>query len=262
MKKFSGILMAALAAIALCSCGKDGGEDNTKKGNLQITVGDVAFDMVWVEGGTFAMGSTDSDASSDESPVHNVTLSGFYVGKYEVTQLLWTYVMGRNPSWFNVDDNLPVEMVSWDDCQDFITKLNELTGKTLRLPTEAEWEYAARGGNKSKGYKYSGSDTIDDVAWYYGNSNSTTHPVGNKAPNELGIYDMSGNVWEWCQDRYGSYTPDAQTDPTGPENGSIRVCRGGSWYSHAQLCRCSYRDNSIFPVNRSYLNGLRLVLSE
>ena len=198
-----------------------------------------------------------SDAESDEKPTHSVTVSDFYIGKYEVTQAQWKAVMGSNPSDFK-GDNLPVENVSWNDIQEFITKLNAQTGKKFRLPTEAEWEYAARGGNQSKGYKYSGSDSIDEVAWYGDNSSSTTHPVGQKSPNELGIYDMSGNVFEWCQDWYGSYSSEAQTNPTGPSSGSYRVLRGGSWYYYARNCRVSRRDSN-FPDYRGSICGFRLV---
>ena len=193
------------------------------------------------------MGATSeqgSDAYSDEKPVHQVTLSDYYIGETEVTQELWQAVMGSNPSSFTGSGLLPVEYVSWDDCQTFITKLNVLTGMQFRLPTEAEWEFAARGGNSSQGYKYSGSNNIDDVAWYGSNSNYNTHEVGTKAPNELGLYDMSGNVWEWCQDWYGSYSSSAQTNPTGPTSGSYRVFRGGGWGSIARACRVSYRGTS------------------
>lgn len=267
------LLMIACAAAFLCAGFSK--YDDTKVWNsldksktLTITVsGGVSIDMVYVLGGTFAMGSDDSVADFNESPIHNVTLSSYYIGKYEVTQELWTAVMGSNPSNFS-GTNLPVEKVSWNDCQDFIAKLNKLTGKTFRLPTEAEWEYAARGGQKSKGYKYSGSYIIDYVAWYDGNSDNKTHAVGTKAPNELGIYDMSGNVWEWCLDWDGSYTSDAQTDPTGAASGSYRVIRGGSWDSYAQGCRCSFR-YSYNPDGEDYgdywnygCGGLRLVLSE
>ena len=226
-----------------------------------FTAKGVSFNMVLVDGGTFTMGATSeqgSDAANDEKPAHQVTLSTYHIGETEVTQELWQAVMGSNPSKFK-GSKLPVENVSWDDCQTFITKLNRLTGKTFRLPTEAEWEFAARGGNQSKGYKYSGSNTIGDVAWYDSNSGSKTHDVGTKAPNELGIYDMSGNVWEWCQDRYGSYSSSSQTNPAGPSLGSIRVPRGGSWGDYARFCRVSIR-SYVTPVNRSRGLGLRLAL--
>ena len=189
-----------------------------------------------------------------------MTLSSYSIGKTEVTQALWQAVMGSNPSYFK-GSNLPVENVSWDDCQEFITKLNALTGKTFRLPTEAEWEFAARGGNKSQGFTYSGSNTVDDVAWYFDTSSSTTHPVATKAPNELGIYDMSGSVYEWCNDWYSSsyYTSESQTNPTGPDSGSNRVWRGGSWAGDARACRVSNR-SSKDPTYRGYWLGLRLAL--
>lgn len=227
------------------------------------TIGD--FDMVFVEGGTFTMGATSeqgTDALDREKPAHSVTVSDFYIGKYEVTQAQWRAVMGSNPSNFK-GDNLPVEQVSWNDIQKFITKLNTMTGKTFRLPTEAEWEYAARGGNKSKGYKYSGSNTLDNVAWYANNSSSKTHPVGQKQPNELGIYDMSGNVHEWCQDRYGKYDSEAQTNPMGSNRGSYRVLRGGSCGQVSESSRVSSRDYFI-PGNHSFLVipvGFRLACS-
>lgn len=217
--------------------------------------------MVKVEGGTFTMGATSeqgSDAFDKEKPTHKVTLSDYMIAKIEVTQELWQAVMGSNPSYFK-GNNLPVEHVSWNDCQEFIKKLNSLTGLNFRLPTEAEWEYAARGGNKSKGYKYSGSNDIDSVAWYYGNSSSKTHAVATKSPNELGLYDMSGNVWEWCSDWYGSYSSGSQTNPKGPSSGSYRVNRGGSWVSNAGYCRVSFR-NGYYPGNRSSRLGLRLAL--
>lgn len=199
--------------------------------------------MVYVEGGTFTMGATSeqgSEAESDENPVHQVTLSSFSIGKFEVTQEEWEAVMGSNPSYFK-GKKLPVEKVSWNDCQEFIRKLNQLTGKHFRLPTEAEWEYAARGGNKSRGYKYAGGSDIGSVAWYDGNSGSKTHEVGQKQPNELGLYDMSGNVWEWCQDWYGKYSKTSQTNPTGSSSGSRRVFRGGGWDYVARRCRVAYR---------------------
>ncbi|NLO69522.1 MAG: formylglycine-generating enzyme family protein, partial [Porphyromonadaceae bacterium] len=202
-----------------------------------------------------------SEAFSSEKPTHSVTLSDYYIGKYEVTQAQWEAVMGNNPSYFTGDPDYPVEGVSWNDVQEYITKLNQLTGKSYRLPTEAEWEYAARGGAESKGYKYSGSDTLSNVAWYYDNDNSKTHPVGTKNPNELGIYDMSGNVWEWCNDWYASdyYNNSPQTNPQGPSLGSNRVNRGGSWLSGALYCRVSYRSYERADF-RSGILGFRLVL--
>ena len=218
-------------------------------------VNGVSFKMIAVKGGTFQMGS--NDGYDREKPIHQVTLTkDYYIGETEVTQELWTAVMGSNPSYFTGNTQFPVEYVSWNDCQTFISKLNALTGETFRLPTEAQWEYAARGSNKSKGYIYSGSNTIDDVAWYYSNS-SFTNPVKTKAPNELGIYDMSGNVWEWCSDWYGSYSSAAQTDPTGPSTGSYRVFRGGSWGNSASDCRVAYRCGST-PTITHYNLGLRL----
>ena len=226
-------------------------------------VNGVTFKMIAVEGGTFKMGATSeqgSDAYSDKRPVHSVTLSDYYIGETEVTQELWDAVMGTNPSRFK-GSKRPVESVSWNDCQEFITKLNNLTGKNFRLPTEAEWEYAARGGSKSKGYKYSGSNTIGNVAWYEGNSGNKTHDVKTKQANELGIYDMSGNVWEWCQDCKGDDSSSSQTNPTGPTSGSYRVYRGGSWYNNAKYCRVSYR--YYYYPDYTFLNlGLRLSLSQ
>ena len=230
---------------------------------LPITVNGVTFNMVYVEGGTFMMGATSeqgSDAYKDEKPAHSVTLSSYYIGQTEVTQALWKEVMGSNPSRFEGDTN-PVERVSWNDCQTFIQKLNQRTGKTFRLPTEAEWGYAARGGKKSRGYKYSGGNDIATVAWYGSNSGAKTHAVGTKAPNELGLYDMSGNVWEWCNDWYGDYSSNAQTNPTGAESGPLRVGRGGSWIGNAGDCRSSYRDRCAPSVGYGNI-GLRLVLSE
>ena len=231
--------------------------------NQTFTVKGVNFDMIAVEGGTFTMGATAeqaSDAFSDELPTHKVTLSPFLIGKYEVSQTLWLAVMGENPS-VNTGINLPVDNVTWNECQTFITKLNELTGKDFRLLTEAEWEYAARGGNKSKGYKYSGSNNLGDVAWYIDNSNNTSHAMGTKAPNELGIYDMTGNVMEWVSDWKGSYSSGAQTNPTGPDSGTYRVNRGGSYGNVERLSRITNR-NSIDPNMSSKTMGLRLCLPE
>ncbi|MBQ3247480.1 MAG: formylglycine-generating enzyme family protein [Alistipes sp.] len=214
------------------------------------------IEMVFVKGGTFMMSATPEqgkDANSDEKPAHSVTVSDFYIGKYEVTQAQWEAVMGENPSCFK-GENRPVERVSWNDIQEFIEKLNAKTGKKYRLPTEAEWEYAARGGNQSKGYKYSGSNDIGSVAWYTKNSSSQTHPVGQKQPNELGLYDMSGNVYEWCSDWFGRYSSGSQTNPTGPAKGSRRVLRGGSWLN-AGRCRVSYR-GSDDPSSSGFYCGI------
>jgi len=220
--------------------------------------------MVFVKGGTFTMGATseqNGDAENNEKPAHNVILSDYYIGKYEVTQAQWESVMGNNPSYFKGDPHCPVENVSWDDVQEYINKLNELTGKTYRLPTEAEWEYAARGGVNSNGYKYSGSRALNNAAWFWDNSDGKTHPVGTKKPNELGIYDMSGNVWEWCSDWHASdyYSSSPQTNPQGPSSGSRRVIRGGGWNKGAGGCRVSYRDYGR-PDYRYNYRGFRLVL--
>ena len=235
----------------------------TEKVNQKLTirVGNVYFVMVKVSGGTFTMGATSemTEPWDGEKPTHQVTLSSYYIGETEVTQALWKAVMGSNPSWFKGDD-LPVEQVSWKSCQTFISKLNALTGKNFRLPTEAEWEFAARGGNQSRHTQFSGSSRIDDVAWYKDNSDNKTHPVKTKQPNELGIYDMSGNVWEWCLDWSGRYSSYAQTDPTGG-GGSYRVYRGGSWYDSPRNCRSSCRASTT-PTYSSNDRGLRLVLSQ
>ncbi len=277
-------LLAAAVAVIICApimagCGSDepsnGNSTQTTDSEVKTTtytVCGVSFKMVAVQGGTFTMGATaeqGSDAGDSEKPAHQVTLSSYSIGQTEVTQELWQAVMGSNPSQFfgNLNLQRPVEYVSWNDCQTFISKLNQLTGKNFRLPTEAEWEYAARGGNRSQGYKYAGSNNIDDVAWYWDNIPSQpcgtagygTQTVATKAPNELGLYDMSGNVWEWCQDWYGSYSSDAQTNPTGPTSGSLRVNRGGSWRSNARHCRVS-RHTGDTPSNLNYFLGLRLAL--
>ena len=240
---------------------------------LPTAIHHLVENMVYVEGGTFTMGATaeqGDDFCDNEKPTHQVTLSSFYIGKYEVTQAEWETVMGSNPSQFK-GANLPVERVSWNDCQEFIRKLNEMTGKNFRLPTEAEWEFAARGGNKSIGFIYAGGNDLRNVGWYDENSrrdkeNSffsffsaprTTHEVGQKRSNELGLYDMSGNVYEWCQDWYGDYSSASQTNPQGPATGIDRVLRGGSWVNDARDCRLSYRNNSV-PGGRYYNGGLRL----
>ena len=230
---------------------------------LTFTVNGVSFKMVKVEGGTFTMGATaemEGEAWDDEKPTHSVTLSNYFIGETEVTQALWEAVMGSNPSCHK-GGNLPVEQVSWDDCQEFIRKLNRLTGKRFRLPTEAEWEYAARGGNKSQGYRYAGNNTISEVAWYGYNSGNQTHPVATRKANELGLYDMSGNVWEWCQDWFGSYSSSPQTNSKGPDIGNDRALRSGGWDSDARVCRSSFRGNGT-PSHRFSVIGLRLALSD
>ncbi len=228
-----------------------------------IVFGNNRYKMVYVSGGSFNMGATSeqgSDAHDSEKPAHRVSVSSYYIGQTEVTQALWQAVMGNNPSNWK-GDNLPVECVSWNDCQTFIEKLNSLTGRTFRLPTEAEWEFASRGGNNSRGYKYSGSNYLGDVAWYTENSNSKTHAVATKQANELGIYDMSGNVYEWCSDWYDSnyYKNSDSNNPRGAYTGSGRVFRGGRWYSLARYCRVSYRGYGT-PDDRGNYLGLRLVL--
>ena len=278
-KKNKGNLALLLSALAgmvivigiMLGVRQCGGREATAADSYADSTADMSLqemlEMVEVEGGTFTMGATSeqgSDAYDDEKPTHQVTLSTFSIGKYEVTQALWQEIMGSNPSDFK-GDLLPVEQVSWDDCQEFLRKLNArkaefgiTDGRTFRLPTEAEWEYAARGGKLSKGFKYSGSNNIGDVAWCDENSGNKTHPVGTKQANELGIYDMSGNVWEWCQDWFGDYSSGAQTNPQGPASGSSRVFRGGSWYYFA-LGRVSNR-RSLTPDIRFNFLGLRLVL--
>ena len=225
--------------------------------SLSAELNKLINNMVYVSGGTFIMGG---DESSDQTPTHSVTLSSYYICKYEVTQALWRAVMGSNPSKFK-GDNLPVEQVSWNDCQTFINRLNSYTGRNFRLPTEAEWEFAARGGNYSRHYKYSSSNYISDVAWYCDNSGNRTHPVGTKQANELGLYDMSGNVWEWCSDWYGSYSSYSQSNPTGATSGFGRVERGGNWCGLARYC-CSSHRSYYAPGNSFDGLGLRLVLSQ
>lgn len=253
--------------------------DNLQKKNLEpapepdpniFTVNDVTFKMVAVEGGTFTMGVdsalvANGFANLDEMPAHEVTLSPYCIGETEVTQELWNAVMETNPSTFTGDLNRPVEMVSWEECQEFITRLNELTGGNFRLPTEAEWEFAARGGLESNGTIYAGHEDIDSVAWYFNNSYAVgsdsedygTHIVAAKLANELGLFDMSGNVAEWCSDWYAPYAVEAQTDPVGPETGMRRVTRGGSWFSFEGESRVTVRSYAA-PGSRSYSLGFRL----
>jgi formylglycine-generating enzyme required for sulfatase activity len=246
------------------------------------TTNNLNIDMVAVQGGTFTMGCT-SEQSGDcfdtEKPAHQVTVSDYYIGKYEVTQAQWRAVMGttvrqqRDKADTNLlivagdsfpivgeGDNYPMYYVSWNDAQEFVSKLNSMTGKKYRLPTEAEWEYAARGGKKSQGYKYSGGNMVGSVAWFAGNSGNSTHAVGTKSSNELGIFDMSGNVREWCSDWKGAYNSSAQTDPKGASSGSYRVNRGGSWLIFAGGERVSERADDT-PGRRYYYLGFRLACS-
>jgi formylglycine-generating enzyme required for sulfatase activity len=222
-------------------------------------------EMVFVEGGTFTMGCTEeqgSDCIYNEKPAHQVTVGNFYIGKYEVTQAQWRNVMGSDPPelHFKSCDQCPVENISWNDIEEFIKKLNDQTMRKYRLPTEAEWEYAARGGQKSRGHKYAGSNNLDEVAWYDKNSDDKTHSVGGKKPNELGVYDLSGNVREWCSNWYINYTSDSVTNPFGPGLGSLRVFRGGSWDSNTRYCRSLVRLYST-PGDRLADLGFRLASS-
>ena len=230
--------------------------------NLTSNIGivNIVIEMLPVEGGTFQMGSNDVQ-DNGAMPVHTVILSGFNISKYEITQAQWKAVMGSNPSSSTNCENCPVETISWEDTQLFLTKLNKLTSKTYRLPTEAEWEYVARGGKLSKGYTYSGSNTIGDVAWYKDNSDNKTHPVGQKAANELGVYDMSGNVIEMCSDWSGIYTANSQQNPMGASTGSYRVVRGGGWSYSPQGIRVTYRDDTT-PNYRIKTLGFRVISSQ
>jgi len=252
------VIGVAVGQATISVISQDGGRKATC---LVAVIQPIVPEMIKVEGGSFIMGCTNEqgeDCETNETPSHTVTVSGFYMGKYEVTQDEWETVMGKNPSHFK-GSNFPVESVSWNNIQLFIKYLNAATGKKYRLPTEAEWEFAARGGKLSKGYKYSGSNSADLVAWYTENSNNSTHPVGAKEPNELGLYDMSGNVWEFCSDWYGKYSNASQIDPIGPEIGNERVARGGSWSNTAFSSRVSNR-GPWSPENIIFNGGFRLVL--
>ena len=290
MKKFSSILIVLLLMLASFTAGLEYPRGDVNQDNMvdiddvtclisyilngtwpdegpaseTFTVNGVSFTMIPVEGGTFTMGLTEgqvSDGQGNNVTPHEVTLSSYYIAETEVTQELWLAVMGTNPADFSDNLQNPVQKVTWGECQTFISMLNEKTGKTFRLPTEAEWEFAARGGNMSQGYQYSGSNDLDEVGWYDHNSGGSPHPVGTKAPNELGLYDMSGNVYEWCQDYYSStiYNVSPAVNPVETEWSNWRVMRGGGWVYFASLCQVSSR-GMCMPNERFNDIGLRLAL--
>jgi len=258
------VLIALALSFTFVSCSEDDDDDKggaTKTGNLTFTDG---LELVFVEGGTFTQGS-DGTIKKDEAPAHQVTLSDYYIGKYEVTQKQFKDVTGRFPSippaaTEGLGDDFPVYYVTYADAQEFLTKLSAKSGKHYRLPTESEWEFAARGGNKSKGYQYSGSDNPYEVTKYYGTGGNTWE-VGFSVPNELGIYDLSGNVYEWTSDWYGAYSAEAQTNPTGPATGEERVARGGTFINVPTGLRVSARYK--YPENaQEKALGIRVAHSE
>ena len=229
----------------------------------EVLPDELSFDMILIKGGEFRMGGTDDESDDNEKPVHGVSLPSFYLGKYPVTQSVWTAVMGNNPSLYKGNQR-PVERVSWDDAQEFICKLNEITRKVYRLPSEAEWEYAARGGTlmEGDGYVYAGSDKLKQVGWYHGNSDGQTHDVGLKVPNELGLYDLNGNVYEWCQDQWHGYFEGAPDDGSAWEDrhkGASRVMRGGSWPYSSRDCRVASR-HYYAPASLAEHLGFRLAV--
>jgi formylglycine-generating enzyme required for sulfatase activity len=250
--------VAATGVLALALAGTASAADPTPGQSFRPC--DQCPEMVDIPVGTVTAGNPkDFENPEPDAPKRpTITIKRPYaLGKFEVTQAEWTAIMGSNPSENKSPQN-PVDHVDWKMTQDFIRKLNQKTGKTYRLPNEAEWEIAALGGNKSKGYTYSGGNSLSNVAWFFDNSSSKTHPVAQLQPNELGIYDMSGNVWEWCSDWYGNYSGNAQTNPKGPSLGLYRVYRGGYWNADAQSCRTANR-YFISPDSRYYFLGFRLV---
>jgi formylglycine-generating enzyme required for sulfatase activity len=273
IKRFVLLLFAVIFSVAVF------GQENEK--NLTFTAKNINFEMVFVEGGTFTMGCTSEQnfCFGDEKAVHTVELKDYYIGKYQVTQKIWHEVMGRsirlqlymiNGKTLNGEGNdFPVYYVNYAECEEFCSQLNKLFSKQLPkgykfcLPTEAQWEYAARGGNQSRSYCYSGSTNIDEIGWYADNSGSTTHKIGMRKPNELGIFDMSGNVFEWCRDWYNDlyYFNSPSINPTGPDTGRGRVLRGGSWICKLEYCRVSFR-HCTSPSNRSFDVGVRLALAQ
>ena len=221
-----------------------------------------SFVMLLVEGGSFQMGGTDEEAMDREKPVHQVEVPSFYLGKYPVTQDLWEAIMGNNPSTFKGPQH-PVDSVSWKDAQKFLQQLNKETKQSYRLPTEAEWEFGARGGIHTEEYLYAGSDKLSEVGWYIQNSGNQTQPVGRLLENELGLFDLSGNVYEWCEDDYHDNYEGAPLDGSAwidrPKRGERRVLRGGAWGLQARICRVSFRAHDE-PGARSLFVGFRLVL--
>lgn len=247
-----------IAVLLITVAGTPWWPGNSKRSENATAFGTINEpDMVTVKGGRFAMGGYENN---NEQPIHTVTLSSFKLAKYETTLAQWQQVMGSNPLGRTDCMDCPVTAVGWEDIQTFITKLNTLSGKTYRLPTEAEWEYAARGGTKSRGFDYAGSNDVNAVAWTYANSGSTIHPIGQKQANELGLYDMSGSVFEWCNDWYDEtyYANSPGTDPKGAATGPHRVFRGGSRAFEPAKSRVAYRN----PFRLGYANlGFRLASS-
>ncbi len=259
MKIFSKIFFFLFSIFLFVGCNTSPKKQTT---DVVVEINGQEFCFVWVNGGTFEMGEAHGNEYSDRLD-HTVTLDGFYMGKYEVTQAQWRAIMAYNPSSHLGDDN-PVDFVTWNECQEFIQKLNNLSDKQFAMPTEAQWEFAAQGGNKSRNTLYCGDDNIDAVAWYLGNSDGTTYLVGKKVPNELGLFDMSGNVWEWCQDWYhrSYYKQSPEHNPVNndmSDSWGERVIRGGGWRSSANDCSITYRH--YFEQDRaSSFIGFRLVM--
>lgn len=252
-----GVALAVVVALIVVVSSKS----HRIRDNCSFAVGGVSFTMKKVDGGSFIMGADkyDSESKDWEKPAHRVTLDSYFIGETEVTQKLWKKVMGYNPSK-HVGDNYPVECVSWNDCIEFCQRLSEKTGRRFRLPTEAEWEFAARGGNQSKGYRFSGSNYLEDVAWSLEISDSISHPVRQKQPNELGLYDMTGNAWEICSDLYARYTGESEYNPQGPSTSEKgRVRRGGGWLNRANYSRVSYRYYTPHGQRNDFL-GFRLAM--
>lgn len=254
-------IMAAVLMLFLSGCATSIQEVQVKEWQDPLT----GMEFVFVREGCFPMGDTFSDGYEVERPVHKVCVHGFWIGRYEVTQGQWEKVMDRNPSRMKSGDRYPVENVNWDDVQEFIRKLNQMIEKRFRLPTEAEWEYAARSGGKQEKWAGTSDESkLGEYAWYLANSSGRTHPVGQKRPNGLGLFDMSGNVWEWVQDWYDKnfYIESPRDNPEGPSNPHIyRVLRGGSWNEAAKNIRTSNRSGAVGPPSRNPFTGFRLVLS-